>query len=404
MFTRDQGLLGDTGPVDGRRLAAERGLVPLAVAALTAKALGGLPVEALAPTKALLKRFFSAGDWDDAAAEALADAVGPGEGWWREALDGELTLGFGWVDGRFRLRVDGPPGEATAGGAGAAAHGSVADALAASFEGDVVPEATPNPRTVAFRTGPVSGGPSREYRPAAEADDPRVARLFQAFPELSGVLVASDFVAVSVRRPDQWPALLAPVLAAVEGEFATGGAGPDPDAPATPGMAALHHAAAAGGRRGSRPRTRLDRAWDELGALRAADPADLERLLAASETSDPAHRQVAAGLLSDAPPAAAHRAWTRLARDPSRSVRRAAVDAAAGAGRDELRPLLEAALGDADAFVRWKALRGLAELVAGPSADAVRPLCDDPDFRVRLEARSALRRWAGDPTTSACPE
>lgn len=375
--------------MDGRRLAAERGLAPRAVAALTAKALGALPFEALAPTKALLKRFFSPGVWDDAASEALADAVGPGEGWWREPLDGELILEFGWVAGRFHLRVDGP-GEAPAEAALAAGAVGAAepDALAASFEGDVVPEATPNPRTVAFRTGPVSGGRSREYRSVAEADDPRVARLFAAFPELSSVLVASDFVAVSVRRPERWPALLAPVLAAVEGEFATGGAGPHPDAPAAAGMAALHHAAAPGGRR----RTRLDRAWDELGALRATEPGDLERLLAASEGTDPAHRRVAAGLLGDAPPAAAHRVWARLAGDPSRAVRRAAVDAAAGAGRGELRPLLEDALGDADAWVRWKALRGLAQLGAGPSADAVRPLWDDPDFRVRLEARSALRR------------
>ncbi|HVM02405.1 MAG TPA: HEAT repeat domain-containing protein [Acidimicrobiales bacterium] len=377
--------------MDGRRLAAERGLAPRAVAALTAKALGALPFEALAPTKALLKRFFSPGDWDDAASEALAGAV---EGLAPPALarpDGELTLEFGWVDGRFRLGVDGP-GEATTGAAAEVAEAPEADALAASFEGDVVPEATPNPRTVAFRTGPVSGGHSREYRSAADADDPRVARLFAAFPEVSSVLVASDFVAVSVRRPERWPALLAPVLAAVEGEFATGGAGPDPDAPAAPGMAALHHAAASGGRRGGRPRTRLDRAWDELGTLRATEPGGLERLLAASEGTDPALRQVAAGLLGDAPPPAAHRAWTRLAGDPSRAVRRAAVDAAAGVGRDELRPLLEGALGDADAWVRWKALRGLAQLGAGPSAGAVRPLWDDPDFRVRLEARSALRR------------
>ncbi|MFP5377215.1 MAG: HEAT repeat domain-containing protein [Acidimicrobiia bacterium] len=376
--------------MDGRRLAAERGLAPRAVAALTAKALGALPFEALAPTKALLKRFFSPGDWDDAASEALAGAVGPGQGWWREPLDGELTLEFGWVAGRFHLRVDGPR-EAPAEAAGAVGEAE-ADALAASFEGDVVPEATPNPRTVAFRTGPVSGGASREYRSAADADDPRVARLFAAFPDLSSVLVASDFVAVSVRRPERWPALLAPVLAAVEGEFATGRAGPGPDAPAAAGMAALHHGAAPGGRRGGRPRSRLDRAWDELGALRATEPGDLERLLAASEGTDPARRQVAAGLLGDAPPAAAHRAWTRLAGDPSRAVRRAAVDAAAGAGREELRPLLKGALGDADAWVRWKALRGLAQLGAGPSAGAVRPLWDDPDFRVRLEARSALRR------------
>jgi HEAT repeat protein len=73
-------------------------------------------------------------------------------------------------------------------------------------------------------------------------------------------------------------------------------------------------------------------------------------------------------------------------------VRRAAVDAVVDAGRQDLRPLLEHALGDADAWVRWKALRGLAELGTAPSRPAVEPLLEDPDFRVRLEARSALRR------------
>ena len=77
--------------------------------------------------------------------------------------------------------------------------------------------------------------------------------------------------------------------------------------------------------------------------------------------------------------------------DPVRAVRRAAVDAMVDAGREELRPLLESALGDADAWVRWKALRGLAELGAEPSRDAIAPKADDPDFRVRLEAASALR-------------
>jgi HEAT repeat protein len=62
------------------------------------------------------------------------------------------------------------------------------------------------------------------------------------------------------------------------------------------------------------------------------------------------------------------------------------------AGREELRPLLEGALGDADAWVRWKALRGLAELGAGPSRDVIGAKAADPDFRVRLEAAAALRR------------
>jgi HEAT repeat protein len=60
-------------------------------------------------------------------------------------------------------------------------------------------------------------------------------------------------------------------------------------------------------------------------------------------------------------------------------------------GRQELRPLLERALADADAWVRWKALRGLVELGPAPSRDAIAARADDTDFRVRLEVAAALR-------------
>ena len=374
--------------MDARRLAVERGLVPRAVAALTDRALGDLPFDALGPTKGLLKQFFSPKPWGDDEATALAGLVGPGDGWWRESLDDDLVLEFGWVGGRFELRVQG------AGGSGDAAPGGAPDDLDATFEGDVVPEATPNPRTLAFRvrSGSDADAGSREYRSAAEADDPRVVRLFTAFPEVVSVMVARDFVAVTVRRPDRWPHLLAPVLALVAEEFTGGGDGPgDEPAPASgAGMAALHGRSAAAGR--TRAPTRLDRAWDELGGLRSSDPAGLERLVAASGSAEPAYRQVAAGLLAEAPPDVALQVWNRLARDESRTVRRAAVDAVVDAGREELRPVLERALSDGDAWVRWKAIRGLAELGAAASHAFIEPMGDDPDFRVRLEAGNALRR------------
>ena len=81
--------------------------------------------------------------------------------------------------------------------------------------------------------------------------------------------------------------------------------------------------------------------------------------------------------------------WSRLLADASRAVRRATVDAMVDVERPVLRPLLERALGDADAWTRWKALRGLVDLGVGPSRAAVAPLADDPDFRVRLEATGA---------------
>lgn len=377
--------------MDPRLLLARRGLAAKAVAALTAHALGDLPAEALGPTKTLLKRFLAAPTWGDDDAEALADAVGPGRGWWAERLDEDLTLEFGWSGTRFGLRVVADPGRPAPDAADATPFG-----LEASFAGPIVPEATPNPRTIAFRTGPLHDEDSRSYRSAAEAgDDRRVARLFDAFPELATVLVARDFVALTVRRADRWEQLLAPALHAVTEEFAGAGPATGPAAPGTGGPAA---AAVAGdspltgsGTRGMARETRLDRAWHRLGQLRASDPRELERIVAAARGRDTAERQLAAGLLKDAPPEVAAATWSSLGTDPSRLVRRAAVDAMVDAGRAELRPLLERALGDGDAWVRWKALRGLVELGSEASRPSIEALAADPDFRVRLEAHGALR-------------
>lgn len=369
---------------DGRDELVQRGLAGPAVAALTARALGELPFEALGPTKALLKRFFSAGEWGPDDEAALAGSVGPGEGWWREPLDEEVTLAFGWVEGRFRLA-------ATVADQGGPATAAPVPDLAATFEGPVVPEATPNPRTLVFRTGPIHDGESQEYRAGDEVSDARVDRLVRSFPDVATVLVARDFVAVSVRRPGQWEALLVPVLALVTEEFAAAEAG---EARAqVPGATVDVRGVAAGPAhrdRGRQP-SALDRAWSELGRLRPDQPDELTTILAAAAGPEAAHRQVAAGLLAEAPAGEAHPAWARLVADPSRVVRRAAVDAVVGARRPELRPLLEGALADTDAWVRWKALRGLAELGAGSSGPAIEPLLADPDFRVRLEAQAALR-------------
>jgi HEAT repeat protein len=129
--------------------------------------------------------------------------------------------------------------------------------------------------------------------------------------------------------------------------------------------------------------------------LRPADTEDLVVVLAAAADIDPSHRQVAANLLREADPVTASRQWAVLLTDPVRAVRRAAVDAMVDAGRVELRPLLESALDDADGWVRWKALRGLAELGPGTSRAAIEARADDPDFRVRLEVAAALRPTDG---------
>ncbi|HEX2192817.1 MAG TPA: HEAT repeat domain-containing protein, partial [Acidimicrobiales bacterium] len=130
------------------------------------------------------------------------------------------------------------------------------------------------------------------------------------------------------------------------------------------------------------------------GSLRPAEAEDRARLVDAAEGEDAARRQVAANLLREADPDLAARHWARLVADPVRSVRRSAVDAVVDVERPGLRPLLESALADSDAWVRWKALRGLAQLGAGPSREAIVARAEDPDFRVRLEAAAALRSAA----------
>ena len=368
-----------------RRLLVERNLVAAAFGHLT-DAFTALPFERLGPVKTLLKRYLSTGPWTRADDEALADAVGPGEGWWERELDGDLSIGFGWDGGRFRARVR----VTTAVDAGPAA--SPADPLAATFDGPVVPEATPNPRTIRFGFAhPVQDGPSRWYESAAAAaDDPRAARLFGDFDRVANVLVGPDFVAVGLRRPGDWEELLAAVLAAVTEEFAD----PEEQGEARPTGAADGPAWLSGRPPEARPGRRLtglEQAWQDLGSLRPAEPDDLPAVLAAASAPEQTHRQVAANLLREADPGVARTEWARLAGDPARAVRRAAVDAMVDAGREELRPLLERALADTDAWVRWKALRGLAELGPASSRAAIEARAADPDFRVRLEAAAALR-------------
>src|SRR5437764_11781706 len=137
-----------TGPGrDARYLVVERNLVRRAFGHLTTDAFLSLPFESLGPTKTLLKRYFSLEPWGPAEDEALARAVGTGEGSWRRQLDDELVLVYGWDDGAFSLHVT--AGETAA----SATAASPADpSLAESFDGPVVPEATPNPRTIRFRT------------------------------------------------------------------------------------------------------------------------------------------------------------------------------------------------------------------------------------------------------------
>jgi Scaffold protein Nfu/NifU N terminal/HEAT repeats len=374
-----------------RRQVVERGLTVDAVGQLT-PVVGGLSLEALATVKGLVKRFFSEAPWTEDDDDELADAVGAGEGRGSHELAPGLTLAWEWVDGRFRLRVErADHGTDPAPALDPGATGAIAD----SFDGDVVPEATPSPRTIRFATPRLGPGPSRAYESVvAAAADPRVARLFGEFDDVTSVLVGPDFVAVSIARPDRWESLLAPMLTAVTEAFASGDSpagGEVPPGPTPPVTISL----GAGSTAEPVRRSHLDRAWSELGALRADRAEHLDRLLAAVRDEEPARRQVAATLLGDAPEPVAARAWAALLDDPSRVVRRSVVDAVVDARREELRPLLERALGDTDGWTRWKALRGIADVGVDPSRAAVEACGHDPDFRVRLEAARVLALRGG---------
>jgi HEAT repeat protein len=317
----------------------------------------------------------------------MAALIGPGEGWWRHELDGGIQIAFGWRNGVFRIELGGIKGTD--------AQPSDADASVglpisgATFEGTAVPEVTPNPRTIRFVTGDLHTGPSRWYESATQVDDPRVARLFAEFEDVANVLVGPDFVAVGIRRPDRWEQLLDPILRVIDAEFHS----PLANQVAAPGSRDQVQRAAvdAMGASPAPTRTALDRAWGELRDLNPQERADLERVLAAAVGPDVATRQVAARLLIDADDDVAIGIWRDLLGDPSRSVRRATLDAMVDAGRPALRALFERALADSDAWTRWKALRGLADLGVGSSREAVAALATDNDFRVRLEAARVLR-------------
>ena len=373
-----------------RREVAARGLTPSAVAHLVRDALASIDLANLAPVKTLLKRFFSEQRWSVDDDGALAELVGTGDGWWRHELDERFAFEFGWRAGAFWLEVSRlPPDQATASAPGGETASRLQDdrALASTFDGPVVPEATPNPRTIRFVTPPIHDGPSRWYASAADVDDPRVARLFATFTEVANVLVGPDFVAIGLRRPDAWEQLLDDVLRVVTAEFAPiVRESARQDAEGAPRDHSTEAHSSSDARTGA-----LDRAWRELGALRPGEPHDLERVLAALSASDTGKRQVAARVLIDADAQVAETAWSRLLDDSSRAVRRATLDAMVDAARPGLRPLLERALDDTDAWTRWKALRGLVDLGIEPSRAAVARLSEDPDFRVRLETARALR-------------
>jgi hypothetical protein len=363
----------------------------------------GVGFDELGLIKALLKRFFSDGPWTSMDASSLATAVGGApdrtDRIVRHALAPDLHLVAGWVDDVFVLDVEVEQEAGATDGPSDDENPSRLD-LSHTFDRGVVPEPTPNPRTIRFATGRRALAESTSYRRADTTQhSPAVAAVFAADDEVVDVLVASDFVAVSLRRPDRWPAALVSILDAVATGFAVAvefDLPPADDRPVDPavdvrGIATPPPHGAAAEPTAARRQTRLDRAWADLADVDATTPDGLARLRTAAAGDDTAHRQVAAQLLDRAQLDDALPLWDQLLTDPSRTVRRTALDAATNAEDERLRPLLERALADTDPWMRWKALHGLVVLGITPSLDAIAHLDDDPDFRVRLEATNARR-------------
>ena len=358
-----------TGSDAARRAVAHRGLVGAASAHLTETIAMRLPFAALGRFKDSLKRFFSDAEWTGADARALSDLVTAhlSEGGWEFSLDDDLTLVHGIAEGMYLIAVEGDPGERSA---------SVFDRV---FSGPVVPEQTPHPRKVKFTVGGTPA-PGIWYRRGEEIGEPSVTALLED-PDVEDVMVAGDFVTVGLRREASWEARLDDVLARVTELWWD----PDRATAEPPG------------------RTRDELLDEGRGITVEARPEDLhlldpdrddhrDLLIGALDSTDPRARRAAVATLSlSGDDHVVRAALITGYRDMSRLVRRTAIDAAADLENEEYRPLFEEALGDEDAWTRWKAVRALRDIGPGPSTERLVFAAVDEDFRVRFEAEAALR-------------
>jgi hypothetical protein len=348
-----------------RGVIAAHDLTATASGYLTSDVAMSLPFEALAPFKNALKRFFSTEPWTEDDAHALSDLVAPHvkEGWWEHDLGGGISLTYGMQDGRFVLWASGASTPAV----------SIFDRV---FDGPVVPQATPHPRKVKFTTGGAPAPSVWYLRSDPTPDDPRVRRLFDE-PYVTDVMVAGEFVTIGISAKESWERRLEPLLALVTELFETA----ERSAPERTRDELL---AEAGARSTRRP--------GELHLLDPDEPEDRRHLMEALDDDDVRVRRVAIAVLLESHDEDVRRnVADRGATDPSRAVRRTAVDAAAGTGEEHFRTLFETALRDDDPWIRWKAVRSLGELGLASSRAAVAALEDDSDFQVRFEVAKVLR-------------
>ncbi len=349
---------------EARRRIAAGELVGVASNHLTADLYSNLEFSDLVAVKNLLKKFFSAQPWSREDADRLdvflRRNVEEPAGWFEHDLGGGLHLLHGFDEGTYRLWATGGDGD----------EASIFDRV---FSGPVQPEATPNPRHVRF----VIGGrpaPGVWYRRGDDDTDEDAAALLED-PDVTDVLIAGDFVAIGLRRASMWKDRLDDMVETVTKRFWT----PerlvaDVDGP-------------------TRDELVSGQATGELHLLDPDDPHSRATLQGAMTSQDARHRRMAVATLAQSVDRKfAVATLLKAYADPSRIVRRTAVDVAVDLEDDAVRSLLEQALGDADDWIRWKAVKGISELGLADSADLVGALAEDPDFQVRFEVAAAVRR------------
>jgi hypothetical protein len=348
-----------------RGVIAAHDLTATASGYLTGDVAMSLPFEGLAPFKNALKKFFSTEPWTEADADALSELVTPhlAEYWWEHDLGGGISLAYGIRERRFVLWASGASTPAV----------SIFDRV---FDGPVVPQATPHPRKVKFTTGGAPAPSVWYLRSDPTPADPRVRRLFDE-PYVTDVMVAGEFVTIGISARESWERRLEPLLALVTEMFETAES-------SEPERTRDELLAEASGRGARRP--------GELHLLDPDAPEDRRRLMDALDDEDVRVRRVAVAVLLESDDDTVRRdVAVRGATDPSRAVRRTAVDAAADTGEEHFRGLFESALQDDDAWIRWKAVRSLGELGLASSRGAVAALADDSDFQVRFEVAKVIR-------------
>ncbi len=353
-----------------RTEVAARQLVATASDHLTTTVAVHLPFEAVVAFKNALKLFFSAAPWTADDAERLSQLVTPHleSGWWEYDLGRGLTLVHGIRDGRYVISVSGAP-EATA---------SIFDRV---FSGPVIPTPTPHPRKVKFAIGG-DPAPGVWHRRGEDIDDPRLVALMEDL-EVTDVMVAGDFVTVGLIASASWEDRLDRILARVTELFWTGAAGRAPERTREELLDEAGHLTLDG----IRP--------EDLHLMDPDRPDHRDLLVEALGSEESRHRRAAVVTLALSGDATVSRAALVTGyRDDSRLVRRAAVDAAADREDPDYRPLFEEALFDSDSWIRWRAVRAIADIGAEASRELLVLAAADEDFRVRFEAAAAFRSLA----------